>query len=54
MTEQKTLSVHTRGGGTRDFTAEVERAVRASKLCAGACNLFLQHTSASLIRCEKG
>jgi thiamine phosphate synthase YjbQ (UPF0047 family) len=35
MSEQKTLSFHTRGGGTHDFTVEVERVVRASKLCAG-------------------
>jgi secondary thiamine-phosphate synthase enzyme len=52
MTEQKTLSFHTRGRGTSEITAEVERVVRASKVRAGTCNLFLQHTSASLILCE--
>lgn len=54
MTEQKTLSFRTRGGGTHDFAAKVERVVRASKLYAGTCNLFLQHTGASLILREKG
>jgi secondary thiamine-phosphate synthase enzyme len=52
MTEQKTLSLHTRGRGTSEITAEVERVVRGSKVRTGTCNLFLQHTSASLILCE--
>jgi hypothetical protein len=32
MTEQKTLAFHARGGGTHDFTAEVERVVREQDL----------------------
>jgi len=52
MTEQKTLSFHTRGRGTTEITADVERVVRGSKVRAGTCHLFLQHTSASLILCE--
>jgi secondary thiamine-phosphate synthase enzyme len=52
MTVQKTLSLRTRGRGTIDLTAEVERVVRASGVHTGSCNIFLQHTSASLILCE--
>jgi secondary thiamine-phosphate synthase enzyme len=52
MTEQKTLSFHSRGRGTSEITAEVGRVVRGSKVRTGTCNLFLQHTSASLILCE--
>ncbi|HEX5093610.1 MAG TPA: secondary thiamine-phosphate synthase enzyme YjbQ [Burkholderiales bacterium] len=49
---QQTLTFRTAGRGTTDVTAEVERAVRASGVRTGLCNLFLQHTSASLILCE--
>jgi secondary thiamine-phosphate synthase enzyme len=52
MVFQKTLEVRTRGRGTTDITAEVERAVAASGIRAGLCNVFLQHTSASLLLCE--
>jgi secondary thiamine-phosphate synthase enzyme len=49
---QQTLTFRTPGRGTTDVTEEVERAVRASGVQTGLCNLFLQHTSASLILCE--
>lgn len=52
MIEQKTLVHTTRGRGTTDITAEVERLTRASGIRRGLCSVFLQHTSASLILCE--
>ena len=52
MVFQKTLEYRTRGRGTTDITADVQRAVAASGIQAGLCNVFLQHTSASLILCE--
>ncbi len=52
MTEQKILEFRTRGRGTTDITADVARAVAASGIQKGLCNVFLQHTSASLILCE--
>src|SRR5687768_2974634 len=52
MLEQKILSFDTRGRGTTDITREVERVVAASGVKKGLCNVFLQHTSASLILCE--
>ena len=52
MIEQTTLEFRTRGRGTTDITADVQRAVTASDIKKGICNVFLQHTSASLILCE--
>ena len=52
MIEQKILEFRTKGRGTTDITAEVARAVAASGINKGLCNVFLQHTSASLILCE--
>ena len=52
MVEQKTLEFRTRGRGTSEITAEVQRAVAASGVKKGVCTVFLQHTSASLILCE--
>jgi len=52
MATQETLRLRTRGRGTLDLTAEVERVVRSSGVAIGTCNVFLQHTSASLILCE--
>jgi len=49
---QQTLTFRTAGRGTTEITAEVSAAVRASGVHSGLCNLFLQHTSASLILCE--
>jgi secondary thiamine-phosphate synthase enzyme len=49
---QHTLDFRTRGRGTLDITADVERVVRSSGVKTGLCILFLQHTSASLILCE--
>ncbi|OGA86688.1 MAG: secondary thiamine-phosphate synthase [Betaproteobacteria bacterium RIFCSPLOWO2_12_FULL_66_14] len=52
MVEQKTLEYRTRGRGTTEITADVQRAVAASGVRKGICTVFLQHTSASLILCE--
>lgn len=52
MIGQKTLEFRTRGRGTTDITAEVERTVAASGVTKGVCTVFLKHTSASLILCE--
>ena len=52
MIEQKTLEFRTRGRGTTEITAGVQRAVAASGVSRGTVTVFLQHTSASLILCE--
>jgi secondary thiamine-phosphate synthase enzyme len=53
MIHRETLSVETRRGrGTYEITRQVEEAVVRSKIGRGLCNLFIKHTSASLIVCE--
>ena len=52
MIGQETLSIRTRGRGTTEITAEIERVVRECRIGTGTCNVFLQHTSASLMLCE--
>jgi len=51
-TMQKSLNFRTRGRGTTDITADVQRAVAASGVRRGTVTVFLPHTSASLILCE--
>jgi len=52
MIEQKILDFRTKGRGTTDITADVQRVVTESGIRKGLCTVFLQHTSASLILCE--
>lgn len=52
MAQQFDFNVSTRGRGTYDLTAQIEEQVRASAVDAGACTVFVHHTSASLILCE--
>ena len=52
MYHAKELTVATRGRGFYDLTAEVQRAVAASGASEGLCNVFLHHTSASLVLSE--
>jgi secondary thiamine-phosphate synthase enzyme len=51
-TVQTSLNFRTRGRGTTDITTDVARAVRDAGIDTGVCNVFLRHTSASLILCE--
>jgi secondary thiamine-phosphate synthase enzyme len=44
--------VSTLGRGTVDITAEVRATLEASGVQSGLCNVFVHHTSASLILCE--
>lgn len=52
MSSQETLEIRMPGRGTLDITHEVARVVRASGVDTGLANVFLHHTSASLILCE--
>ena len=52
MVFQDSLEVRSRGRGTIDITAAVQRVVVASGVRTGVCTVFLQHTSASLILTE--
>ena len=49
---QEIISIKTQGRCTVDITHEVENLVSRAGIKVGLCNLFIQHTSASLILCE--
>ena len=44
-----TFTIRTRGKGTYEITAEVERIISESGVTTGTATVFIQHTSASLI-----
>lgn len=48
----KTLTIATEGRATVDVTARVQRVVDESGIRFGLCNVFIHHTSASLIVSE--
>ena len=52
MITQKELHISTQGRGTYDLTTQVQEAVAASGARTGICNVFVRHTSASLMLCE--
>ena len=52
MPHQHVIAQHTRGRGTYEITAEIEKVVRESGIETGLCHIFVQHTSASLVICE--
>lgn len=49
IAKSTTITVRTRGKGTYEITAEVERAVRESGVTTGTVTVFIRHTSASLV-----
>jgi secondary thiamine-phosphate synthase enzyme len=49
---QEIISIQTQGRSTIDITHEIEKIVARSSIDVGLCNIFIQHTSASLILCE--
>ena len=52
MSQQQTFAIRTRGRGTTEITAEVERAVRASGIATGIAQVFVQHTSCAVMITE--
>jgi secondary thiamine-phosphate synthase enzyme len=52
MVSQQSFTVATRGRGTYPITEAVQEQVRGSGVQTGLCNVFIHHTSASLILCE--
>jgi secondary thiamine-phosphate synthase enzyme len=49
---QNGLRISTRGRGTYEITDNIRQMVNQSGVLNGLCNIFLHHTSASLILCE--
>ncbi len=52
MLSQQSFEVSTRGRGSYEVTAQVQAAVIASGARAGLAQVFVHHTSASLMLCE--
>ena len=52
MIFQHELPIDTDGRGTYDLTADVQRTVADSGIATGICQVFICHTSASLMLCE--
>lgn len=52
MAHQQQLEVGTTGRGTTDITARVAEVVSAAGVVTGLCNVFIHHTSASLLLTE--
>lgn len=52
MVFQHTFKLSTLGRGTSNITRQVEDIIDQSGISTGLVNIFVQHTSASLILCE--
>ena len=52
MVVQDTLKIRTPGRGSIELTKDVADVVRSSGIDQGLCNIFVHHTSASLMLCE--
>jgi secondary thiamine-phosphate synthase enzyme len=52
MVVQKSLKFTTPGRGSLEITHDVNNLVMESGIAQGICNLFVLHTSASLMICE--
>ncbi len=50
--KQKLLALKTSGRGSYNITRQVQDVVQQSSIDIGLCNIFVQHTSASLMLCE--
>ena len=50
--KQTTLAIKTTGRGSYNITTEIQNSVHESNISTGLCNIFVQHTSASLMLCE--
>src|SRR5262245_52843173 len=52
MFHAESFVIGTSGRGTHEITEQVQKVVRKAGLDRGLCNVFVHHTSASLIICE--
>lgn len=52
MVFHQELKFSTTGRGTYNISQQVSQAIEQSGIGSGICQLFIQHTSASLILCE--
>ncbi len=52
MAYQDSFDIHSRGRGTTEITAQVERIARAAAVATGIAHVFVLHTSCSLVLTE--
>ena len=52
MIKQEILTIRTTGRCSLDISEQINESVRNSGIMRGLCNVFILHTSASLILCE--
>ena len=52
MVHQQQLRFSTPGRGTLDISRDIDEVIRDSCIRQGICQIFIHHTSASLILCE--
>lgn len=52
MITQETIEIPTRGRGSQEITDRVTKVIEASGIRLGTCQVFIPHTSASLMLCE--
>jgi secondary thiamine-phosphate synthase enzyme len=52
MVKQEILNIRTLGRGSQEISSQVIECVANSGIAQGLCNVFIQHTSASLMLCE--
>jgi len=52
MVHQEILTYSTLGRGTSNITRQIEEIIAKSNIRTGLVNIFVHHTSASLILCE--
>ena len=52
MVHQQQLLFSTRGRGTSNISREIDEVIHNSGITRGICQVFIHHTSASLILCE--
>jgi secondary thiamine-phosphate synthase enzyme len=52
MVYQDSFTIKTAGRGTIEISDRIDSILRSAKINSGICNIFIQHTSASLILCE--
>ena len=48
----ESLTIPTSGRGTTEITSKIRSCVASAGIVTGLCNIFVHHTSASLIVCE--
>lgn len=52
MTHQQQIQISTLGRGTYNITRQIEELIQESGITTGLCNIFIKHTSASIIISE--